>query len=591
MPPFILYDMNRIESFITAHIGDGINECDDNFAVNFENKCFAVADGSSSDFFSNLYARILADTFVSEGEGMFAEEKIKDINLKWRDQVQQKLKEAGCKPGSFPFVRFQKRDPGCSTLIGLHLYKSNEGPKFRCSGLGDSVLFFIPKGEKKPSIQFSSYSNEKYTLDQTVVFGYVPIISRSYSTKWIEDIKEVEMPLQEGVFYLMTDGLAEWILRRDNGDISEKFEALSIIHSQEDFLLYIDDIRSSGAHNDDMTLMKVYIDDLALSFDHTQDNVYDYRSEIAKIEKEELMKRQESLKKEEELARKTASTIDNKNSETAALYAAAKARTVAGKEKKEELKPQNQTRTAVAVATTEKKKDEECAEENNLHKEGKKTAEEKERKDAEDAPEDDAQNQASIDGTIATTEKEKDEEYAEQNKLQEKDKKNTEEKGRKDAEDAPEDDAQNQASIDGTIATTEKEKDEEFAEQNKPHEEEKNTAEKKKLPDWLLHLNKKNIISSSLIIFFIGCLVFAISLKNNESTEMAKVKIELDNMKDIHATDSIIIDSITANNKKIEAQLAELRKENDNLTNQLNNTRSENKLLRTEIDKLKKEKQ
>ena len=33
----------------------------------------------------------------------------------------------------------------------------------------------------------------------------------------------------------MTDGLAEWILREDNGDITEKFEKLTNIHSQDEF--------------------------------------------------------------------------------------------------------------------------------------------------------------------------------------------------------------------------------------------------------------------------------------------------------------------------------------------------------------------
>ena len=42
--------MNRIEGFITAHIGDPISECNDNFSYDFEKCNFAVADGSSSDF-------------------------------------------------------------------------------------------------------------------------------------------------------------------------------------------------------------------------------------------------------------------------------------------------------------------------------------------------------------------------------------------------------------------------------------------------------------------------------------------------------------------------------------------------------------
>lgn len=287
--------MNQVESFITAHIGDRINECDDNFSIDLEKCRFAVADGSSSDFFSNLYARILTDAFIIEGNEMFVEKRINELNSKWRRLVQSKLDEAGCKPGSFPYVRFQKMDPGCSTLIGLQLYKENGELRYKCSGLGDSVLFFVPKDEVVPTLQFSSYSNEQYTLDQSIVFGYVPVISRSYSTKWLENIQFVDRKLQPGVFYLMTDGLAEWILRKDNGDISEKFATLSNLHTQNDFLLYIDDIRSKGAHNDDMTLMKIYIDSESLLFDRSMENVYDYRSVIRKIEDEEIAKAQSKV--------------------------------------------------------------------------------------------------------------------------------------------------------------------------------------------------------------------------------------------------------------------------------------------------------
>lgn len=329
--------MNRVESFITAHIGDKINECDDNFSINQEGCRFAVADGSSSDFFSNIYARLLADTFAKEGEEMFSEDRIKGINATWRNLVQHKLDEAGCKPGSFPYVRFQKLVPGCSTLIGLHIYEVDGAFRYNCSGLGDSVIFFIANGEKIPSLQFSSYSNEQYTLDQTVEFGYVPIISNSYSTKWLEEIKKVEKDLQIGVFYLVTDGLAEWILRKDNGDISEKFEVLNNIHTQESFLSYVDDIRSRGAHNDDMTLMKVYVDTLSLSFDSSSEKIYDYRSTALEIEKEELAKRQLSLEKVQKQSEQQKAIAAFKKSETDKLVAAAMARVASEKQQEESL--------------------------------------------------------------------------------------------------------------------------------------------------------------------------------------------------------------------------------------------------------------
>ena len=69
-----------------------------------------------------------------------------------------------------------------------------------CSGLGDSVLFFRPKTSKIPTFQFSSDSNKEFSFDQTVKFGYTPVISSSNNTEWLHDIIHVERPLEEGVF-------------------------------------------------------------------------------------------------------------------------------------------------------------------------------------------------------------------------------------------------------------------------------------------------------------------------------------------------------------------------------------------------------
>ena len=315
--------MNRVEGYITAHIGDNINECDDNFSVSFDKCCFAVADGSSSDFFSKIYSRLLADAFIENASGMFEETQIKAINDNWRLLVREKLDKAGCKPGSFPFVRFQKMDPGCSTLIGLKLFNAGNLVKFRCSGLGDSVLFFIPEGASVPTIQFSSDSNKNFSLDQDVRFGYTPVISRSYSTQWLDNIINFEGVLEKGIFYLMTDGLAEWILRKDNGNIADKFELLNNIHSQEEFIIYVDSIRNSGAHNDDMTLVKIHIDSLQLEFNKSESVIFDYRTEQEKIELEEYEKRLSIAKASTPKAQ--AKPISSNNS-TSDLIAAAKAK-------------------------------------------------------------------------------------------------------------------------------------------------------------------------------------------------------------------------------------------------------------------------
>lgn len=283
--------MNRIEGFITAHIGDRINECDDNFAFNLGDCNFAIADGSSSDFFSKVYAQLLVDKYVENPDNFYNEDNIKQLNSEWRSIVKNKLDEAGCKPGSFPFVRFQKMDPGCSTLIGLSFFEEKGEIKYCCTGLGDSVLFFIPDDSDIPTLQFSSYSNKEFSFDPSIEFGYTPIISRSYSTGWLENVVKYSNFLSKGVFFLMTDGLAEWILRTDNGSTEEKFKTLLDIHSQDEFMSYVDFVRKNGAHNDDMTLVKVYVDEVNTEFNPDYSICFDYRKEQKIIEEKEIEER------------------------------------------------------------------------------------------------------------------------------------------------------------------------------------------------------------------------------------------------------------------------------------------------------------
>ena len=342
--------MNRVEGYITAHIGDNINECDDNFSISFDKCSFAVADGSSSDFFSKIYSRLLADAFIEDASGMFEETQIKSINDNWRLLVREKLDKAGCKPGSFPFVRFQKMDPGCSTLIGLKLFDDGGLAKFRCSGLGDSVLFFIPEGASIPTIQFSSDSNKDFSLDQEVKFGYTPVISRSYSTQWLENIINLEGVLEKGIFFLMTDGLAEWILRKDNGSIADKFDLLKNIQSQEEFILYVNSIRNSGAHNDDMTLVKIHIDSLQLEFNESGSVIFDYRTEQEKIELEEDEKRLSIAKAS--TPKVQAKPVSSANT-TSDLIAAAMSKVSEQnkqKEKEEQIKTENATQSLIDAA-------------------------------------------------------------------------------------------------------------------------------------------------------------------------------------------------------------------------------------------------
>ena len=270
--------MNKIKAYILPKEREPFINCDDNFSFNEEKLNFAVCDGSSSDFFSKIFSRLLSDYYSETGSDMFTPEIILDLNSQCREKVKEELDRAGCRPGSFPYVHFLRRDPGCSTLVCLSFHNDRENPTFDFYALGDSMIFFIPKGEYIPELQISSDSDEDYSFNPNINFGYTPPIASSYSTEWLTLMKkEAERPLKEGTFVMVTDALAEWLLRNVEVSPEDKFKEILEIDSQEKFESYIRDIRVKGAHMDDMTLVVISIDDVnELRFENI--DKFDYRA-------------------------------------------------------------------------------------------------------------------------------------------------------------------------------------------------------------------------------------------------------------------------------------------------------------------------
>lgn len=275
-----MQNMNKVQAYILHKESEKFSSCDDNFNFDTKKLNFAVCDGSSSDFFSKIYSRVLSDKYSEIGGEMFSSSIISELNNQWREMVKEEIEGAGCRPGSFPFVHYQRRDPGCSTFVCLSFHSDDTNPTFDFYALGDSMVFFIPKGEYIPKLQISSDSNDDYSFNPDVHFGYTPPIASSYSTKWLDLMKkEIGNKLTEGSFVMVTDAIAEWLLRNDGMSKEDKFKEILSVDSQEKFTSYVREIRDNGAHMDDMTLLKIYIDDInELKF--SQDNIdsFDYRA-------------------------------------------------------------------------------------------------------------------------------------------------------------------------------------------------------------------------------------------------------------------------------------------------------------------------
>ena len=140
----------------------------------------------------------------------------------------------------------------CYDVIGqkiIYNKKESYSENLLANTLGIYLLSFKMDQEWSDLDKISVYLNgtggvTPISLDLTdEKIAIMDSVDARFIDRWLENIKEFSSFLSKGVFYLMTDGMAEWILRTDNGTIEDKFSEIEKIHTQESFQIYVDNIK------------------------------------------------------------------------------------------------------------------------------------------------------------------------------------------------------------------------------------------------------------------------------------------------------------------------------------------------------------
>ena len=237
-----------LKGYITHKEAEKYSDCADNYAYSEENHRFAISDGVTKSFFPKIWSRILVDKFVTQ-QGT-TDLSIEDCQSEWLQQVTK----IATSPDAMWFTQnaFNQKKSGLATLVTLRFDKQT----WYAKALGDSFLFFIPKG--KTNYKDWVYLSSKYTSSkpEPVVFDSYPDYYSSREEKnGIE--KEINGKLEAGRFYLMTDALAEWF-------INERGNALKEIESwtnQDVFEQKITDLRNKGLlNNDDSSILIINVE-------------------------------------------------------------------------------------------------------------------------------------------------------------------------------------------------------------------------------------------------------------------------------------------------------------------------------------------
>jgi hypothetical protein len=241
----------RWHAFHTQKRGNAPDEYEDAFAGDAQTARFAVADGATESSFVAAWAKLLVEGFVAAKGRSWS-------NLDWLGPSRQHWAN-DIDPLPLPWYAEEKREEGAyATLLGIAFScgrKSSVGGSWRALAVGDSCLFRLRGGQLVKSFPLARSSD----------FGNQPALlgsrGRQFDTP-SQDVRRARGKWRTGDrFLLMTDALAEWMLRRHEQEqqpADDIDRLLAEPDPQDAFAAWVEERRKDqGLRNDDVTLMVV----------------------------------------------------------------------------------------------------------------------------------------------------------------------------------------------------------------------------------------------------------------------------------------------------------------------------------------------
>jgi len=288
----------NIKGFITSKKSELYSDCADNYAVNLEHHKFSISDGVSKSFFPKIWSDILVNKYVRQKDWKDTNEYIVESQKEWQFKIDEIVNQSETK--WFTKSQYNRKDPALATFVGLQFLEPDQ--KWIAQALGDSFLFFIPKGS-------TEIENKLSTKPEPIVFDNFPDYLSSIGSSHKGEKKPIKgEKIKEGTFYLMTDALAEWFLL----NTEQAKQTLDNIKTQEQYLETIANERNANRLNDDdsAVLILELFDDGKKEFSYSINKVT-FLSELVKEEAEKL----EEAKKKEVSSQHSLSVNEEENKE------------------------------------------------------------------------------------------------------------------------------------------------------------------------------------------------------------------------------------------------------------------------------------
>jgi hypothetical protein len=223
------------------------DEYEDAYAADAEAGRFAIADGAAESSYAGLWARLLVDGFVrSCPEGAFEAGWLEKLRQCWAAEVD---------PLALPWYAEVKREEGAfATLLGLVMQRStDDGGVWQAWAVGDSCLFQVRAHgliAAFPLSRADEFTNHPRLLGSRPLAGPGALPTpEQHQGDWRTGDR----------FFLMTDALAQWFLRRAEAG-QEPWEILDRLGAEPaadaGFRSWVEERRQcDGLRNDDVTIL------------------------------------------------------------------------------------------------------------------------------------------------------------------------------------------------------------------------------------------------------------------------------------------------------------------------------------------------
>jgi hypothetical protein len=210
---------------------------EDSAAENIEAGRFAVSDGASTAARSDVWSRLLTESFVN-GEDPLADDALTTLRRTWWERV--------CEPDLAWYAKEKLTRGSAATFLGLGV----DADGYHVTAVGDSCLFHIAGKDLvlvAPLTDWTEFSRFPELVHTTPAVPVPP-----------EQVWSGSGELGDGdVLLLTTDAIAKYLLwqRSETGELPPILDHLA---DDEVFIQFVEQAREHGLDNDDSTVCAVW---------------------------------------------------------------------------------------------------------------------------------------------------------------------------------------------------------------------------------------------------------------------------------------------------------------------------------------------